>query len=162
MAHHPLNLTVSGVHEEVLYAWTNSYSPEATARAIQSIANVPVPYKISHLVSRLFFRGIYFPQKGAWRWLWLIAQNRRTVFRIIRESFTQRHGSAKSERHPDFDTASLSAPVRVRNDTQRLSRSVASGADSAFALPAKNGIGGVAPKGGTVEDSFRKSRQDLA
>ena len=56
------------------YAWTNSYSPAATERALDSIANEPAAYKISHLVSRLFFRGIYFPQKGAWQWLKLIAK----------------------------------------------------------------------------------------
>jgi hypothetical protein len=80
------------VQDEVRYAWTNSYSPAATRRALDSIANEPVPYKISHLVSRLFFRGIYFPQKGAWKWLRLIAQNRASIFRIVRDSFTRWHG----------------------------------------------------------------------
>jgi len=52
-----------------------------------------VPYKISHLVSRLFFRGIYFPRNGVGGWLRLIAENRRSIYRIIRESFTQWHGT---------------------------------------------------------------------
>jgi len=116
MAHDPLHITVGQVHEEVLYAWTNSYSPEATAGAIQSIANAPVPYKISHLLARLFFRGIYFPQKGTSKWLRLIAQNRRTIFRIIRESFTKWHGSAESEGPLDFNTGALPRPVE--SDTQ--------------------------------------------
>jgi hypothetical protein len=42
----------------------------------------------------MFFRGIYFPQKGAWAWLKVIAENRGTVFHVIRESFTNWHGSA--------------------------------------------------------------------
>jgi hypothetical protein len=60
---------------------------------LDSIANEPAAYKISHLASRLFFRGIYFPQKGAWQWLKLIAQNRGSVWSVLRDSFTRWHGS---------------------------------------------------------------------
>ena len=73
MAHTPLKMTVPEVQDEVRQAWTNSYSPAANQRALDSIADEPVPYKISHLAARFFFRGIYFPQKGAWQWLKLIA-----------------------------------------------------------------------------------------
>ena len=66
MAHTPLKMTIPEVQDEVRYAWTNSYSPAAIERALDSIADEPAAYKISHLISRLFFRGIYFPQKGAW------------------------------------------------------------------------------------------------
>ena len=93
MAHTPLKMTVQEVQDETLYAWTNSYSPAATERALDSIANEPVPYKISHLLSRLFFRGIYFPQKGAWGWLKLIARNRGSIYRIVKDAFTQWHGT---------------------------------------------------------------------
>src|SRR5579872_623130 len=89
MAHTPLKMTIPEVQEEVRYAWTNSYSPESTLKALEAIADEPVPYKISHLAARLFFRGIYFPQKGAWRWARLIAQNRAAIFQIIQQSFTQ-------------------------------------------------------------------------
>ncbi|HXA48669.1 MAG TPA: radical SAM protein [Candidatus Acidoferrum sp.] len=99
MAHTPLSMTIPQVQEEVQYAWTNSYSSTATEKALSAIANEPVPYKISHMAARLFFRGIYFPQKGAWGWLKLIAQNRRPIFRIIRESFTQWHGTSLAVRH---------------------------------------------------------------
>jgi hypothetical protein len=93
MAHTPLKMSVQEVQDETLYAWTNSYSPAATERALDSIADEPVPYKISHLMSRLFFRGIYFPQKGAWGWLKLIARNRGSIYRIAKDAFTQRHGT---------------------------------------------------------------------
>jgi radical SAM superfamily enzyme YgiQ (UPF0313 family) len=96
MAHSPLRITIPEVQEEVRYAWTNSYSPKANRRALDSIADEPVPYKISHLAARLFFRGIYFPQKGAWRWVKLIAENRGAIFQIIRESFTQWHGTNRA------------------------------------------------------------------
>ena len=84
MAHTPLHMTVAEVQEEVRYAWEHAYSPTATRGAIESIAGEPAPYKISHLIARLFFRGIYFPNKGAWAWLKAIAENRSTVFHVIR------------------------------------------------------------------------------
>ncbi len=107
MAHTPLKMTVPEVQHEVRQAWTDAYDPAATERALESIADEPVPYKISHFMARLFFRGIYFPQKGAWRWMKLIAQNRRVVYRIVRDSFTQWHGT--KERDVAFP-ASLAQP----------------------------------------------------
>lgn len=98
MAHTPLKISIPEVQTEVLYAWTNSYSADATARAIESIADEPAPYKISHLVSRLFFRGIYFPHKGVWGWLKLIGQNRAAIYRIVQDCFTQWHGTRDPNR----------------------------------------------------------------
>jgi radical SAM superfamily enzyme YgiQ (UPF0313 family) len=109
MAHEPLKLTIPEVAAEVQYAWMNSYSPAATRQALDSMANEPAPYKISHLVSRLFFRGIYFPQKGAWKWLKLIVENRGSVWRIVRDSFTQWHGTRDRDRTEDFNHSSRSA-----------------------------------------------------
>jgi len=88
-------MTIPEVQAEIRYAWLNSYSAAATARAIESIADEPVPYKISHLVARIFFRGIYFPPKGIWGWLKVVAQNRGSIFRIVKECFTKWSGSAR-------------------------------------------------------------------
>jgi radical SAM superfamily enzyme YgiQ (UPF0313 family) len=93
MAHTPLGMTVPEVQAEVRYAWLNSYSAAATAHAIESIADEPAPYKISHLIARIFFRGIYFPPNGIWGWLKVIAQNRGSIFRIVKESFTKWNGA---------------------------------------------------------------------
>jgi len=93
MAHTPLGMTIPEVQAEIRYAWLNSYSAAATARAIESIADEPVPYKISHLVARIFFRGIYFPPKGIWGWLKVVAQNRGSIFRIVKECFTKWSGA---------------------------------------------------------------------
>lgn len=103
MAHTPSKISVTQVEQEVHYAWTNSYSASATQLAIDSISNEPAPYKISILVSRFFFRGIYFPQKGTWQWLKLIANNRRSVWRVVRDSFTQWHGAQGGARVLDFE-----------------------------------------------------------
>ncbi|MGA3016463.1 MAG: radical SAM protein [Bryobacteraceae bacterium] len=96
MAHTPLKITIPEVQTEVRYAWTNSYSPAATQRALDSIAQEPAAYKINHLASRLFFRGIYFPQKGVWSWLRLIAQNRGPLYSVVKDCFTQWHGTRRS------------------------------------------------------------------
>jgi hypothetical protein len=109
MAHDPLKITVPEVQEEVRYAWANSYSPAATGRALDAITNEPAPYKISHLGSRLFFRGIYFPQKGAWQWLKLIAQNRGPMGRIVKDSLTQWRGTGDDGRTEDFNRGSRRA-----------------------------------------------------
>jgi radical SAM superfamily enzyme YgiQ (UPF0313 family) len=109
MAHTPLNMTIPEVQEEVRYAWTDSYSATATEKALDSIAAEPVPYKISHLASRLFFRGIYFPHNGAWGWLKLIAENRRSIYRIVRESFTQWHGTPDAVRQRGQHAAEVGA-----------------------------------------------------
>jgi len=98
MAHTPLKMTCEEVQAEIQYAWTNAYSPAATRRALESMAAEPAPYKISHLVARLFFRGIYFPPKGARGWLRLLVQNRGAIHHVIRESFTNWRGSAPAER----------------------------------------------------------------
>ena len=91
------------MHEEVQQAWTDSYDPAATRRAMSKIADAPVPYKISHLIARLCFRGIYFPQRGKWAWLQVLKENRAAIYRIIRESFTRWRGSAPAEARLDFD-----------------------------------------------------------
>ncbi len=111
MAHTPLKMTIPEVHTEVDYAWTNSYSPATTARAIAKIADAPVPFKISHLVARLCFRGIYFPQKGRRAWLKVILENRSTIFQIVRESFTKWRGSAAPEVRLDFDAGMVRSKV---------------------------------------------------
>ena len=71
---------------------------------MSKIADAPVPYKISHLIARLCFRGIYFPQKGSLAWLKVLIENRAVIVRIIVESFTKWRGSAAAEVCLDFDT----------------------------------------------------------
>jgi hypothetical protein len=104
MAHTPLKMTIPEVQAEVRSAWANAYSPAATARALDSIADEPVPYKISHLIARIFFRGIYFPPKGAWGWLKVIAQNRGSILRVFRESLTKWNGTVPSGTRLELET----------------------------------------------------------
>ena len=104
MAHTPLKITIPEVQDEVRHAWANSYSPTEIDRALESITDEPAAYKISHLLARLFFRGIYFPQKGAWNWLKLALQNRRAIARVVQDSLTRWHGAQGAASTRDFNS----------------------------------------------------------
>ena len=106
MAHTPLKMSVAEVQAEVREAWLNSYSAGAATRAIDYIENEPAAYKISHLVARIFFRGIYFPPKGTWGWLKVIAQHRRPIFRMVKDCFTNWHGAAGT-RAPEAEAVAV-------------------------------------------------------
>ena len=93
MAHTPLRITVPQVQAEVRYAWMNSYSPDATERALESIENEPAAYKISHWLPDCSSAESISRRKGAWQWLKLMAENRRSLWGVVRDSFTRWHGS---------------------------------------------------------------------
>jgi radical SAM superfamily enzyme YgiQ (UPF0313 family) len=86
MAHTPLKLTIPQTQAELDQAWTASYSPERNEQALDSISDQPLQYRMIHLVMRLFFRGIYFPQMDWRAWLKVIAQNRRPIFKLTKEA----------------------------------------------------------------------------
>jgi hypothetical protein len=90
MAHTPLKMSIDQTHAEVLHAWASSYSPEAIAAAVDAIGDKPVGHRANIFIARLCFRGIYFPQMGKWEWTKVIAQNRRTIYKIVREAFASR------------------------------------------------------------------------
>src|ERR1700694_2257869 len=90
MAHTPLKMTIDEAHAEVKYGWAKSYSPEAIAKALESIAHKPLGYRINILIARLCFRGIYFPQLGRFAWIKTIAQNRRPIVGLVKEAFGSR------------------------------------------------------------------------
>ena len=87
MAHTPLKMTIPEAHREIAQAWSASYSPARITEAIDSISHKSVEARIMHLIARLFFRGIYFPQMGRWAWIKVIAQNRHTIFKLVGEAF---------------------------------------------------------------------------
>lgn len=103
MAHTPSKMSIEAVQDEVRQAWTKSYSPEATQRAITALESEPAAYRISHLLARLFFRGIYFPQKGAWAWLRLIFSNRTAIAGLARELVFRGVGSKANGERLEFE-----------------------------------------------------------
>src|SRR6195256_4953015 len=96
MAHTPLKMTIDEAHAEVKHGWAKSYSPEAIAKAVDSVAHKPIGYRINILIARLCFRGIYFPQMGRFAWFKTIAENRRTIFGLIKEAFRGRRPSVQA------------------------------------------------------------------
>lgn len=83
MAHKPLKMTIPEVRAEIDHAWSSSYSAERNARAIDSLSDKPVGYRIYHLVARFLFRSIYFPQTGKWSWMKTVVQNRRAIYSVV-------------------------------------------------------------------------------
>ena len=119
MAHTPLKMTIPEAHAEVKYGWSRSYSPEAIAKAVDSLEHKPLGYRINILVARLCFRGIYFPQMGRFAWVKVIAQNRRTIFRLVKEGFRARRGGVPP-RNPGSLTAheeAMAPPLRHQTDS---------------------------------------------
>jgi radical SAM superfamily enzyme YgiQ (UPF0313 family) len=104
MAHNPLKMTIAEARAETKHAWSCSYSPEQNAHAVDSISDAPLEYRISHFVARLFFRGIYFPQMGWQAWLRVIGQNRRTIFRLVKDSLLVAGRASKRTIMPTLDS----------------------------------------------------------
>jgi radical SAM superfamily enzyme YgiQ (UPF0313 family) len=87
MAHTPLKMSIEEAHNEVRIGWANSYSPDAIEKAVDSLNDKPLGYRINILIARLCFRGIYFPQMGRFAWLKIAFAQRRTIFKLITQGF---------------------------------------------------------------------------
>src|ERR1700689_328300 len=87
MAHTPLKMTIEEAHAEVKYGWAHAYSPEALAQAVDSLDAQPLGYRINIFLARLCFRGIYFPMMSKFSWLRVVAENRQTIFKLVKEGF---------------------------------------------------------------------------
>ena len=86
MAHTPLKMSIEEAHAEVKYGWHHAYSPEALAHAVDSLDDQPLGYRINIFIARICFRGIYFPMMARFAWARVIAGNRRTIFKLVREA----------------------------------------------------------------------------
>src|SRR5215207_4650129 len=110
MAHAPLRMTIEEAREETRLAWEASYSPGRNAEAVAALGGHDLQYRIGMLVSRLFFRGIYFPQMTRRAWLRLLYENRRTISALAREGFsTWRRARRRAAEVPGAVTASAAS-----------------------------------------------------
>lgn len=98
MAHNPLKMTIDEAKDETFSAWSRSYSPERNREAIESIRSAPIDVRIGHIVARLFFRGIYFPQMNTRAWLKLLYDNRRTILSLTGEGIKTWRKARKASR----------------------------------------------------------------
>ena len=87
MAHTPLKMTIDEAHAEVKHGWNEAYSADAIAHAVESLNDQPLGYRVNIFISRMCFRGIYFPMMGKMAWVKVIAENRKTIFKLVREGF---------------------------------------------------------------------------
>ena len=81
----PDNFTPESLEAEMGRAWARCYRPSAYARTQSWLVarGKPMDQQVAFLVSRLLFRGIYFPQKNAWSWVRLLGANLPTVLRLV-------------------------------------------------------------------------------
>lgn len=98
MAHTPLKMTIDEAKAETMKAWQRSYSPERNREAIESIKDSPVQIRIGHLVARMFFRGIYFPQMTKLAWARLLFANRGAILSLTREGLTKWYRSSRKRK----------------------------------------------------------------
>jgi radical SAM superfamily enzyme YgiQ (UPF0313 family) len=103
MAHTPLKISIEDAHAEVRYGWAHAYSPEALAQAVDSLDDQPLGYRINIFLARLCFRGIYFPMMGKMAWLKVVAQNRHTIFKLVKETVFGRR--VRRPRNPEGEVS---------------------------------------------------------
>ncbi|HLW78885.1 MAG TPA: radical SAM protein [Terriglobia bacterium] len=85
MAHTPQGISPQEAEAEVRQAWKTSYDPATTARAMHSLGERPISERITHLVARMLFRGIYFPQMRRREWLRVVFENRGSILALLSE-----------------------------------------------------------------------------
>ena len=96
MAHTPLKMTIPEAQIELDRAWMTSYSPKNNQKALDWFGGRDINDQIMHFVMRMFFRGIYFPQRNARVWTKLVAQNHRPLFKLFREGLGKYREGRKS------------------------------------------------------------------
>ena len=85
MCHEPLKMTIDEARGEVDSAWSDSYSAERNREAIEYLKSKPVGERIMHLMARIAFRGIYFPQVSKLQWFRAFSQNWQLICNLTVE-----------------------------------------------------------------------------
>ena len=111
----PLGISAEQAEAEVRQAWEASYNPATNASAIGWLESKPLGDRLIHLIGRLAFRGIYFPQMKRREWVQVLVENRGTIFRLLAQA-TKRKLKPRPQKR--FEPA--------------LSASVGDAADNAF------------------------------
>jgi hypothetical protein len=96
-------MSIEEAHAEVKYGWAQAYSPEALAQAVDALDDQPLGYRINIFLARLCFRGIYFPMLGKLAWLKVVAQNRHTIFKLVKEAVFGR--KVRRPRNPEGEVS---------------------------------------------------------
>jgi radical SAM superfamily enzyme YgiQ (UPF0313 family) len=84
MAHRPLKMSDAEVQTELEKAWSSSYSPQSNGKVVDWLSGRRFDDRIIHLVMRLCFRGIYYPQMNKSAWIKLVVQNRKPILTLVK------------------------------------------------------------------------------
>lgn len=101
-------MSIADTHVELNKAWTGSYSAKRNESAVDSISDKPIDHRIMHLITRLFFRGIYFPQMRKRAWLKLVVENRRPICKLAKEGIDNWRAAGRNR-------VSLNSTNNIRN-----------------------------------------------
>jgi radical SAM superfamily enzyme YgiQ (UPF0313 family) len=115
---HPFEITFSPqhlsrveAHDEVQNSWQSAYRPSAFRRTQKWMLENRKPFaqQLTLFISRLLFRGIYFPQMTRWSWVRLLSENILTIGSLVTSAFDRQIGDTQPRRLP-------LPPVPVRRD----------------------------------------------
>ena len=107
MAHNPLKITIDQTHAELTHAWEETYSPQRNMEAMQALSDQPIRYRTTHLVMRLLFRGIYFPQMNKRAFLKVVLQNRASILALTKETLGKLVTSRKTRKRENGQPAEV-------------------------------------------------------
>jgi radical SAM superfamily enzyme YgiQ (UPF0313 family) len=93
----PLGISPEQAEEEVRQAWYSSYTPATNSAAIDRLGPESLADRIIHLLGRLAFRGIYFPQMTRRDWTRVLFENRRSILQVIWEALRFRYQPRSTE-----------------------------------------------------------------
>jgi radical SAM superfamily enzyme YgiQ (UPF0313 family) len=109
MAHTPLGFSTEEAEAEVRKAWKESYSPATNKSALEWLEAKPIGHRLTHMFSRLAFRGIYFPQMRRREWLQVLFENRRTILRLVSHALKMKFKPVRRE--PEALAVETNLPV---------------------------------------------------
>jgi radical SAM superfamily enzyme YgiQ (UPF0313 family) len=86
MGFSPSTISSEQAEAEVREAWQSSYASTTNASAMRWLESRPFADRVIHMLSRLAFRGIYFPQIRRRDWAKIIFQNRNAILKVIAQA----------------------------------------------------------------------------
>jgi radical SAM superfamily enzyme YgiQ (UPF0313 family) len=86
MAFKPQEITIDQAEDEVRQAWATSYSPTTISSAVGGLGSTSFGDRLIHLLCRMVFRGIYFPQMKRRDWAHVLFQNRGPILSVLMQA----------------------------------------------------------------------------
>jgi len=97
----PLGISADQAENEIRQAWESSYNPAAIASSMGWLESRSFPDRLMHLLGRLAFRGIYFPQMNWRHWVRLLFENRdpilHSIYQALEMKFRPRPSSDRAD-----------------------------------------------------------------